>query len=185
MQDIVEFERRITAALQRLGMGIDLIAPALSEAEAHGAAEALRSQAEAAEAASASAQAAEMQVIARRDEPILVKLRERLVESREREAQLQDLYDRSTSELTRQLDAQSLELARMHKTATNLREELRRVIEAQVAGLSDPTLINRAMLAELDALRATRLTEISELSEISSALAAHLPQGYAPEVHDA
>ena len=45
------------------------------------------------------------------------------------------------------------------------------VEEAAAQGLADPQQVNRAMLAELDALRATRLTEVAQMDEILAELA--------------
>ena len=64
----------------------------------------------------------------------------------------------------------------MRKTAVTLREQLRQLREAQAAGVAEPHLINKSMLAELDALRATRLTELAELDEIAAALDPHLTE---------
>ena len=47
-----------------------------------------------------------------------------------------------------------------------LREQLEALRTAQAAGMTDPSLINKAMLTELDALRATRLTEIAAKHEL-------------------
>ena len=44
------------------------------------------------------------------------------------------------------------------------------VSEAAAAGIGDAHLVNKAMLAELDALRATRLTELAEMEEILAEL---------------
>jgi hypothetical protein len=57
-----------------------------------------------------------------------------------------------------------------------LREQLRVLREAQAAGSTEPHLLNKAMLAELDALRATRLSEMAELDELSAALDDHLTE---------
>ena len=72
--------------------------------------------------------------------------------------------------LTRALDAQGLDVHRLTATVTQLREDLRRLREAAEQGVVDPALINRAMMAELDALRATRAAEVNEMSHIMSAL---------------
>jgi hypothetical protein len=69
-----------------------------------------------------------------------------------------------------QLDAQGLEMQRMRKNVIALRENLRALREAQAAGLAEPHLLNKAMQAELDALRATRMTEIVTLDAILAEL---------------
>ena len=72
--------------------------------------------------------------------------------------------------LTRALDGQGLDVQRLSATVAQLREDLRRLREAAEQGVVDPSLINRAMLAELEALRATRAAEANEMNDILSAL---------------
>ena len=43
-------------------------------------------------------------------------------------------------------------------------------------GVTEPQLINKAMMIELDALRALRLTEMAEMDEILAALEPHLTE---------
>ncbi|MCB5410041.1 hypothetical protein [Pseudogemmobacter faecipullorum] len=231
MQEIVEYERRITAALKRIEAGIETVSVAnaararaeaevrteaeariaaesrarTAEAEAEAArgeaaaaqgqaaqakgeaaaaraeADSARGEAEAAVAAAAAAAAAvvpapEPEPEPTRNEPILAKMRERLQEAREREAVMRAEFEKKLAETTAQLDSQGLEAARLRRVVGTLTAELGRLREAAAAGLSDPTLINRAMLAELDALRAARLAETAELEEISAALDTHLQE---------
>ncbi|MEZ5756239.1 MAG: hypothetical protein R3D90_16290 [Paracoccaceae bacterium] len=72
--------------------------------------------------------------------------------------------------MTAQLDVQGLEMHRMRKTVVQLRENLRGLRRAQAANLADPEQINRAMMAELEAVRVTRLSEVAEMDEILSEL---------------
>ena len=72
--------------------------------------------------------------------------------------------------LTRQIEAQSLDVQRLTGTVTQLREDLRRLREAAEQGVVDPQLINRAMMAELESLRTTRAAEATEMNDILSAL---------------
>ncbi len=157
MQEISELEKRITAALERIGKGVDRLGqvskPVLTSAGATEAA--LRSQLD--------------------DEKALTaQLQERLRAAKEREPK-GDLQDR-IERLTRQLDVQGLELQRMRRTAAALRDQLAALRDAQAAGLSEPQLINRAMAAELDALRALRLAEVAEMDEILAALEPHIAE---------
>lgn len=161
MQDIVELERRTAAALARIGRALDALPPPApvpgSDPEEVARQEAMRAEL-----------AAERATVQR--------LREKLAEARDRETVLRGGQDERLAALTHQLDVQGLELQRMRKTALHLREELRRLREAQSAGLTDPALLNRALLAEVDALRATRLTEMAELDELAAALDDHLTE---------
>lgn len=72
--------------------------------------------------------------------------------------------------LTRQLDAQGLDTQRLRSSVAQLREELRRLREASEAGVTDAPLINRALQAELEALRAVRASETTEMADILAAL---------------
>jgi hypothetical protein len=69
---------------------------------------------------------------------------------------------------------QGLELQRMRRTAAALRDQLSALRDAEAAKVSDPSLINKAMAAELDALRALRLSEVAEIDEILAALDPHI-----------
>ena len=72
--------------------------------------------------------------------------------------------------LTRQLDAQSLDNQRLRSSVAQLREELRRLREAAETGATDAALVNRALQAELEALRAVRASEITEMADILATL---------------
>jgi HPt (histidine-containing phosphotransfer) domain-containing protein len=157
MQEISGLEKRITAALERIGKGVDRLGhPQKPAPNSAGATEAaLRAQLD--------------------DEKALTtQLQDRLRAAKEREPKgdLQDKIDR----LTQQLDVQGLELQRMRRTAAALREQLAALRDAQTAGLVEPHLLNKAMATELDALRALRLSEVAEIDEILAALDPHIAE---------
>jgi chromosome segregation ATPase len=143
--DIDALERRIAAAFDRIGKGLERIAPPAED-------EGLR--AELAVEREANAQ-----------------LTERLRAVKEREGQARAALEARVAELTRQLDAQGLELHRLKKTVVQLRETLRAQADAMQEGTTEAHLINRAMLSELEALRALRQTEATEIEAILSELA--------------
>jgi hypothetical protein len=158
MQDITELERRITAALERIGAGVDRLATqprAAATGPAPVADTALRAQLEEEKSLTAQLQA-----------------RLRMVRDREPKGDLQDKIDR----LTQQLDVQGLELQRMRRTNAALRDQLAALREAQAQGVAEPQLINKAMATELDALRALRLTEMAEMDDLLAALEPHLTE---------
>jgi galactokinase len=72
--------------------------------------------------------------------------------------------------LTAQLEAQALEVQRLTSTASQLRDELQQLRAASEQGAVDPSMINGAMMAELEALRTTRAAEATEMNDILSAL---------------
>jgi hypothetical protein len=167
MQDITELEGRITAALERIGKGVDRLAalprsappapaqPPVATASAPPADAALRAQLE-------------------EEKSLTAQLQERLrsLKDREQKGDLQEKIDK----LTQQLDVQGLELQRMRRTATALREQLAAMRAAQLSGVTEPQLINKSLQTELDALRALRLTEVAEMDDILAALEPHLTE---------
>lgn len=161
MQDITELEKRITTALERIGKGVDRLASQPRQA--------VTATAPAA-APSDSALRAQLE----EEKSLTAQLQARLRAAKDREAKgdLQEKVDR----LTQDLDVQGLELQRMRRVNASLREQLEALRTAAASGATEPALINKAMAAELEALRATRLTEMAEMDEILAALEPHLTE---------
>ena len=160
MQDITELEKRITAALERIGKGVERLSsqprsPTQVAASAPSSDAALRAQLE-------------------EEKSLTAQLQARLRASKDREIK-GDLHEK-VDRLTHELDVQGLELQRMRRVNSTLREQLEALRAAQSAGVTEPGLINKSMAAELDALRALRLTEVAEMDEILAALEPHLTE---------
>lgn len=153
MQNLTELERRITAALARIGDGIS----GLSGGAPGHQDEVARLQAEL---------DAERKARAALQDRLDALADARTVDG----ATAGAVADGRVESLTRQLDVQGIEMVRLRKTVGTLRENLRALRAAQVAGAADPAAINRAMQAELDAIRAERLSEMAELDEIIAEL---------------
>ncbi|HEX9858196.1 MAG TPA: hypothetical protein VGA75_07550 [Paracoccaceae bacterium] len=154
MSEIAELERRITAALERIGTGLERLSPGdAGEPDLNDSDEMLALRAALDEEKTANAQ-----------------LAERLRAVKDRDAQSVQQMQERIEAMTRQLDVQGLEMQRMRKTTIQLRENLRALREAQAQKLADPHMVNKAMLAELEALRATRATETAELDELLAEL---------------
>ncbi|MBD1205756.1 MAG: hypothetical protein H9533_16700 [Rhodobacteraceae bacterium] len=165
MQDLAELERRIAAALHRIGEGVEAMSrqpmpAAAPQRDDDGAEDRI--------AALESELAAERVLAA--------SLRQRIADLEDAPPAIADLppdvaalYAR-IDKMTAQLDVQGLEMQRMRKTVVQLRENLRGLRRAQVANLADPDQINRAMMAELEAMRVARLSEVAEMDEILSEL---------------
>lgn len=160
MQDITELEQRITAALERIGKGVDRLNSPGSDRPAP--------------AATTAPVDVALRARLEEEKTLTAQLQERLRAAKDRDLKgdLQEKVDR----LTQQLDVQGLELQRMRRTAAALRDQLAQLRQAQMAGVTEPQLINKAMTAELDALRATRMTEMAEMDEILAALEPHLAE---------
>ncbi|MFA7432547.1 MAG: hypothetical protein WCZ72_02420 [Gemmobacter sp.] len=166
MDDLTEYERRIGAALERIGLAVEGLATVpertLPPVDADGAA-ALR------------AEVARLTEALETERGANAQLTERVRAIRERQDATVTQMERRIEKLTAQLDAQGLESQRLRKSAVSLREALRALREAAAAGLADGGAVNRAMQAELESLRATRMAEIAEMEEILSELEPLLP----------
>lgn len=150
MQDLAELERRINAALQRIGAGVEglsaPVAPAVDTTEL----DRLKAELAAERARNAA-------------------LRQELAAPKPAAKPASELEAR-VEQLTRQIDVQGLEMQRMRKNVVQLRESLRALRRSASEKLADPEMINRAMLAELESIRVTRFAEMAELDEIIAEL---------------
>jgi hypothetical protein len=153
--EIAEAERRLAAALERIGKGIARIGPA---PKGPPEVETLKEELEAEKMANA-------------------QLTERLKALRERDTSSLAGMEAKVDRLTQQLDVQGLELMRMRKVTMQLRDTVRALNEAAIQGNTDPHLINKAMQTELEALRALRQTEVAEMDEILAELKPLMGEG--------
>lgn len=167
MTQIDELERRITAAMDRIGQGVEALASA------------------------APAAPAEPQV----DPEEVDKLKTALEEERLANAQLEERVkairekqDSKVSALEVQAEAQRESLAKLDDELQRLRaaNELLRdsnvaLRQANEAGVAEPHLINKAMLAELESLRAVRAADVAESNVLIGALEPLLAKAAEPE----
>lgn len=166
MQEITALEQRIAAALDRIGRKLDQPAPVPRVQPVVDDMPELPG-----EAAAVAALRAQLD-----DERALtIRLQKQLRVSKEREAKgdTQGKIDK----LTQELDVQGLEMQRMRRVNTALLQQVEALREAQMNGVTEPQLVNKALVVELDALRALRLTEMAEMDEILAALEPHLTEG--------
>jgi chromosome segregation ATPase len=163
MDDIVELERRITAALMRIDRGLEQRTSAGAVADAGAPVATLADGV-------AEAEIARLNEALDEERMVSAQLNERLRKLRDQgEAQTAPL-EAEIARLNRLLDAQGLEMQRLKQTVVSLREQLRALTEAQAEGRVEPHLINKAVLTELEALRSLRAAEAAELEEIIAAL---------------
>lgn len=165
MQEISALEKRITAALDRIGRRLDQ--PSASATAGARAPAAASAPVEAVEVAALQSQLDE-------ERALTLRLQKQLRVSKEREAKGDT--EAKLERLTRDLDVQGLELQRMRRINAALLQQVEALREAQMNGVTEPQLINKAMMIELDALRALRLTEMAEMDEILAALEPHLTE---------
>lgn len=159
MSEIAAFERRISAALDRIARHLDAapaaatpVAPVSTPGgEADGSLSSLRSALEKERASNAQMSERVQQLKARQDSTI---------------AQL----ERRLARMTEQLDLQSLEMLRLKKANARLMESNAALREAQAEAFPDTTLVNRSISADLEALQAERRAEMAEMEEILAEL---------------
>jgi hypothetical protein len=163
--ELGEMARRLTAALDRIGRGIERMAAAPA-----GPAPAGPAPAAPAPRAARGGELVALQEALEVERAANAQLAERLKAVKERDSHARAQAQARIESLTRQLDMQGLELARMRKTLSQLREALRMMTEGAAGATPEPHLINKAMLAELEALRALRQSEAGELDEVLAAL---------------
>jgi DNA repair exonuclease SbcCD ATPase subunit len=156
MSQIDELQRRINAAMDRIGQGLDSLSAAPSPENA-GEAETLKQDLE----------------------------EERLANEqlKERITALKQKVDGFQGNLNTQLDAQRAtatrldsELNRLRKANDQLRASNAALREANQEGVGEPHLINKAMLAELEALRSVRAAEVEETQAIMKILSPLIDQ---------
>jgi hypothetical protein len=151
MHSLDELEQRIATALDRIGKGLEDFPKAAAPA--------------------AAVDTSELQAALDEERMLTAQLNERLRAVKEKDTQVQAQHAAKIEQMSKQLDTQGAELKRMRNTTVQLREVLRILRDASASGLADPHLVNRAMQAELEALRATRMTEVAEMDEILAELA--------------
>lgn len=148
MTEIEEFERRITAAMDRIARAAENETPA---AQTDGSSAELRAALE--DERTVNAQLTErVKRLSERQEAALAEARGSVEAAEARVAQL------------------DLELQRLRKANDQLRQSNEALRAANEAGVGEPHLINKAMLAELESLRAARAADVAEASSILSAL---------------
>lgn len=146
MNDIDELQRRITAAMDRVAGGLDQLGSASTENSAE------------------IAQALEDEKIAN------AQLTERIRVLKERQDTEVNEAKAASDAATERLAQLDLELQRVRKVNEELRNSISALREANENGVGEPHLINKAMMAELEALRATRAADIAETDAIIDAL---------------
>jgi len=165
MSQIDELQRRITAAMERIGQGLDGMSATQAPADA-GELDAVKQELE--------------------DEKLTnAQLQERV-------NALGQKLEAATSDAAQHFEAQSAastkldaELGRLRRANLQLRTSNKELREANEAGVGEPHLINKAMLAELEALRATRSSEAAEAEAIMGALAPLIEAAASQQEEDA
>ncbi|MBZ4022379.1 hypothetical protein CKO11_07905 [Rhodobacter sp. TJ_12] len=177
MTELAEYERRISYALERIGRGVDVLSErraAVAEPVVEPPPEPVviedTARIEALEAELAverTALAAEKAAL-EAERAANTQLTERVRAIREKQETTLAALERRLAQATKALEAVQSEANRLKRANGELIEVNRAVVEA--GGQANGQLVNRAMQAELEALRAARAWEMAELAEILAGL---------------
>ena len=159
MSQIDELQSRITAALDRISQGLE------GQAQAGGGADA--SEIEALQQQLEDEKTASMQL-----EERLKHLKSKLEEAEAASARAQEEHSGA-------LKALDGELQSLRRANQQLRDNNKALREANEAGVAEPHLINKAMLAELEGLRAARNADRAETDAVLGELTRLLNGGTA------
>ena len=147
MSDISALEARLTAALERIGAGLDGLG---RDGAVRGDGD-LQAQLDEERTANAQLEA--------RVEALSARQAGRLAE-----------LERKVEDQRGQIAALDRELSSLRESNADLREVNAQLRSTAADGVASPELINRAMMAELDALQAQRQAEAAEVDAILSEL---------------
>lgn len=153
MDSISEFETRIATALDRIRKGIDDVASSRADAGAP-------QQAETAE---------DVQALRSRlddEKTANAQLEERVKILKERQDDKINSLTNRVSKWRKRSVVMERELQQLRQVNAELRDINDQLRQSAQAGVSEPHLINKAMLAELEALRANRAADAAEMDAI-------------------
>lgn len=143
MSDVAELESRLTAALDRIGAGLDAIGRADSPGEV-----------------------AKLQETLDAEKTANSQLQERVSAIKEKQEKLVAGLEADVARLTAQLDSHGNDVEKLKQVNDLLRSNNQALRDANLQGVGDANLINDAMVTELDALRLSRETDRTELDAI-------------------
>ncbi|MEO0485081.1 MAG: hypothetical protein AAF092_04115 [Pseudomonadota bacterium] len=98
------------------------------------------------------------------------QLQQRVKRIRRKQEQTVQTLEEKMESLQAELANSERQVAKLRRSGEDMRAALKDLQEAAEASAPDAHLINRAMMAELEALRAERATDAAEISGLISAL---------------
>lgn len=153
MSDMTELARRLSAALERIGAGV--------EALGSGAAD---------DTTTSTDDGAELREALEAERATNAQLTERVRAIKDKQETMVSALEAKVAQLSQQLDRAGAELQRQKRLNNDLAEANRALSDAATKGVAEPQLINKSLQTELEALRAARAAEMAEMEEILSEL---------------
>ncbi|SHI33163.1 hypothetical protein SAMN04488012_10143 [Palleronia salina] len=167
MQDVTELQRRITAALGRIGAGLDKLDAARPDPEP------------ADEGPSPELLAAQGELESER--ALNAQLQERIQANRDRSEAQEEKLRAELEELRTLLRKTEEDRAQLKAVNDALRDSNAALREANEKAMGDDSLVNTALQTELDALRQVRASDRAELDAIVRLLEPALSETTATE----
>ena len=159
MSDVSALEARIGAALGRIEGGLGKLADAPSEGTA------------------AAAALSETQTQLEEERFANAQLEERVKALKERQDTQVSALSEKVATQTEQLAALDAEMQRLRASNADLRDVSAQLRASATEGATDPELINRALVAEVEALTAQRASEAAEVDAVIATLKPLIEEG--------
>ena len=154
MTDIAELQARITAALDRIGSGIEALAKAPDED------------------APDSGEVASLKEALEEERTANAQLEERVRAIKQKQDSAVETLVHEVDRLRSLLETEEAAVARLSRVNADLRANNAALREAISNGVAEPHLVNKSMMAELEALRAAQSADRAELDAVFGELAA-------------
>lgn len=148
MNDIIELERRITAALDRISTGLPDIGGT----------------------GDAGAEVVRLREALETEQTANAQLEERVIAIRDRQEQTVSALEVEVARLREASSGHEAEMQQLKRINGQLRQNNLALRAANQEGVGDPHLINKAMMTELDALRTSHDADRAELDAVLVAL---------------
>ncbi len=158
MSEIEELERRLISALNRIETGVAGLARPV-------------------EVADTSDQESDLQEALEAERMANAQLEERVKAIKSKQENMVASLEAQVKDLTQAAANDTATLRQLKQVNAQLRESNAALREANEAGVGDAHLINKAMLAELEALRATRAADVNDMDSILADLKPLIREG--------
>lgn len=159
MSEISDFETRITAALERIGRAVAAVEEQNASNEAGGIA-----------SEEMTAEMGRLQEALEAERGTNAQLEERVRAIHEKQQNHVASLEEEVETLRHQLMNHDAETQKLRRVNAQLRANNTALREANVNAIGDPTLVNEALLTELEAIKVGRDADVVELDAILSDL---------------
>lgn len=166
MSDIEELEGRISAALDRIAKGIDGLTPAQAAPETETGTGTEAGSETGTETGTDAVSAQDLQTQLDEERLANAQLEERVKRLKARQDTKLAALEGEVAEYRDRLAGMDRDLQRLRQVNAELRNLTGQLRAAATEGVAEAHLINKAMMAELDAVRATQAADAAEIDAV-------------------